>query len=110
MEGTGRRGEWAWNSEKETERGGGWESRGVFSVRCLPGLNESTCFFGGGGGVTRLGGWTSSEEHSSPAGIISRKFTQAHLNCVEYLQILLLQIDWSLSLHGTSSLNITCLH
>lgn len=41
MEGTGRQGEWARNSEKDKGGGkGGW----VFSVRCLPGLNESTCF------------------------------------------------------------------
>lgn len=51
MEGKGRRGEqWAWNSEKGTEKKEGGEEEGVrvvFSVRCLPGLNESTCFLGG---------------------------------------------------------------
>lgn len=47
-----------WNGEKETQKRGG----GVFSVRCLPGLNESTCFlflFPGGGG--QIGGWTTEE-------------------------------------------------
>lgn len=56
MEGRGgeARGEaWGWvsgvcDTERETEK----RRRGaVFSVRCLPGLNESTCFLGTGGGV-----------------------------------------------------------
>lgn len=63
MEGTGRQGEWARNSEKDKGGGkGGW----VFSVRCLPGLNESTCFVFFflflGWGVTWLGGWTISRK------------------------------------------------
>lgn len=44
------------NSEKETEKKGGGV---VFSVRCLPGLNESTCFWGGcdmDWGMDELGG------------------------------------------------------
>lgn len=60
-----------WNGEKDPQKKGG----GVFSVTCLPGFNESTCFLflfpGKGGGV---GGWPREEQRGSPAGIISRKF------------------------------------
>lgn len=44
-----------WDTEKETEK----EREGaVFSVRCLPGLNESTCFSGGEGVCDKdWGGW-----------------------------------------------------
>ena len=69
MEGTGRRGEWAWNSEKKTEKkrreeGGGG---GAFQSDACQALTKVLVFWGD---VTRIGGWTSSEEHSSPAGII----------------------------------------
>lgn len=44
-----------WNGEKETQKKGG----SVFSIRCLPGLNESTCFvflfpLGRAGGVVDI--------------------------------------------------------
>lgn len=69
MEGRGRRWEWAWNSEKETEKR---EGLGVsFQSDACQALTKVLVFWGD---VTWIGGWTSSEEHSSPAGIISRKF------------------------------------
>jgi len=68
MEGRGRRGEWAWNSEKETEKKGGRRS---FQSDACQALTKVLVF---GGDVTWIGGWTNSEEHSSPTEIISRKF------------------------------------
>lgn len=60
-----------WNGEKETQKRGG----GVFSVRCLPGLNESTCFLFLFPGVG-VGGRLGDGRQRRAEGIISRKFGQ----------------------------------
>lgn len=54
---------------KEGEGGGGGES---FQSDACQALTKVLVL--GGGDVTWTGGGTSSEEHSSPAGIITRKF------------------------------------
>lgn len=45
--------------KRRQKKGGLWGGGVVFSVRCLPGFNESTCFLGGcdmDWGMDKLGG------------------------------------------------------
>lgn len=59
MEGTGRRGEWAWNSEKKTEKKEGRrekeEEGGSFQSDACQALTKVLVFWGD---VTMIGGWT----------------------------------------------------
>lgn len=93
--------------------GGGWESRGIFSVRCLPGLNESTCFLGGGcdkaWGMDLLGETQlSSRDYSKEVCIVSFKLylIGCHSKCCRINELKSRMFVWnrySASLHITRS-------